>query len=385
MLELTFILGIICMVLMMVHFLKRFHQTRNKIYPNGPFGFPIVGHLPLFGNYPPETFMKWWKTYGDVFSIRLGSWNAVVVNGYNAVKAAGEHPDDAFSGRPNFVSMDILNERIKEVTFAFSNFSPVYLKQRKWAAKALRLFTFKRREVIEELVTNEANAFADILVEKYNRNSGSIELDVQTLVTRIIYQFLYGRGKSVDVERHVKTIIKTLEEFNELTGSGNPFDVLPWLRYILPFKIDKLGNNLVRSYNITKEQIREHHETFTAGKIRDVADAILASDVDDERNTDGYVLTRERLNLTLGDLQGAGVDTTNKTLSWLFLFMARFPEIQERVFTEIKDIVGTKRSVMLTDKPDLVYTNAVILEVMRMVTQLPFSVPHYAVKKCKFT
>jgi cytochrome P450 len=60
--------------------------------------------------------------------------------------------------------------------------------------------------------------------------------------------------------------------------------------------------------------------------------------------------------------------------------MARFPKIQERVFTEIKDIVGTKRIVMLTDKPDLVYTNAVILEVMRMVTQLPFSVPHYAVK-----
>jgi hypothetical protein len=306
MLELTFILGIICMVLMMVHFLNRLHQTRNKIYPNGPFGFPIVGHLPLFGNYPPETFMKWWKTYGDVFSIRLGSWNAVVVNGYNAVKEAGEHPDDAFSGRPNFVSMDILNERIKEVTFAFSNFSPVYLKQRKWAAKALRLFTFKRREVIEDLVTCEANAFADILVKKYNRNAGQIELDVQTLVTRIIYQFLYGRGKAVDVERHVKTIIKTLEEFNELTGSGNPFDVLPWLRYILPFKIDKLGNNLVRSYNITKEQIREHHETFTAGNIRDVADAILACDVDDERNTDGYVLTRERLNLTLGDLQGAG-------------------------------------------------------------------------------
>jgi hypothetical protein len=81
---------------------KRIFQNRNKTYPDGPFGFPIIGHLPLFGNYPPKTFMKWWNSYGDVFSIRLGSWNAIVVNGYNAVKAAAEHPDDVFSGRPNF-------------------------------------------------------------------------------------------------------------------------------------------------------------------------------------------------------------------------------------------------------------------------------------------
>ncbi|XP_060573271.1 cytochrome P450 1A1-like [Ruditapes philippinarum] len=377
--ELTVILEIISFVFLTCLMIKRIFQNRNKTYPDGPFGFPIIGHLPLFGNYPPKTFMKWWNSYGDVFSIRLGSWNTVVVNGYDAVKAAAEHPDDVFSGRPNFFSMDIYRKSVKEVTFAFSNFSPVYLKQKQLTSKALRSFTYKRPEIIEDLVTNEANAFADIIVKKYNRKFGPIELDVQTFATRIVYQFLYGRSKTVDI----KTIIKSLEEVNELVGSGSLLNALPWLRFVMPRKIDKFVKCLVRSYDIAKKQIREHNETFTVGNVRDVADAIIATDVDADESRDKNVLTRQRLNLTLGDLQEAGVDTTNKTLSWLFLFMAEFPEIQERVFMEIRNIVGTERNVLLKDKPDLVYTNAVILEVMRIVTPVPFMLPHFSMKNAK--
>lgn len=381
--DITVVLGFALTVFMTVLFLQWLLQNKEKRYPKGPVGFPIVGHLPLFGKYPPKTFLKWWNSFGDVFSIRLGSWNTVVVNGYDAVKAAAEHPDDAFSGRPHFLSMEILSERTKEDRLAFGNFSPVYLKQRKLASKALRMFTSKRSEVIEELITSETNVFVDILVKKYNRNAGSIELDVQTLVTKIIYQFLYGRGKTVEVERHVKTIIEFLEEFDELSGNGSSLDVLPWLQYIMPWKVEAIRKNTARSDDLVTEQVDQHYDTFVPGNIRDVADAIIASDADDEENKDRYVLTRARLNLTLADFQGAGVDTTHKTLLWLFLYMAKFPDVQEKVFTEIKDIVGTNRSVMLKDKPELVFTNAVLLEVMRFVSQVPFSLPHYAMKNAK--
>ncbi|XP_045182832.2 cytochrome P450 1A1-like [Mercenaria mercenaria] len=380
---LTLVLGILSTTFITFLFFKWFLQNRGKRYPKGPMGFPIIGHLPFFGSHPPSTFMKWRESYGDVFSIRLGSWQAVVVNGYKAVKAAAEHPNDAFSGRPNFVSMEVAAELINEETFAFGNFTPVYLKQRKLTSKALRLFTFKRSDVIEELVTNEANAFADALIRKYSTTPGYIELDVQILVTRIIYQFLYGRGKHVDVDRHVKTIINLLDEINEFSGSGSAIDVLPWLRYIMPGKIEAFRKLATESVGLMREQIQEHYESFSADDIRDVTDAIIASDAEDEENKDKHMLTRARLNLTLADLQGAGVDTTNKTLSWLLLYMTKFPHIQERVFAEIDTVVGKFRNVQLKDKPDLVYTNAVILEVARTVTQLPFSLPHFSMKDAK--
>jgi hypothetical protein len=60
--------------------------------------------------------------------------------------------------------------------------------------------------------------------------------------------------------------------------------------------------------------------------------------------------------------------------------MTKFPEVHERVFPERKDIVRIDRSVMLKDKLDLVFTNAVIVEVMLIVAQLPSTLPHYAIK-----
>ncbi|XP_045181722.2 cytochrome P450 1A1-like [Mercenaria mercenaria] len=379
----TTVLWILSTAFITLLFIKWILRSKGKRYPKGPMGLPIVGHLPFFGRHPPSTFMKWWKSYGNVFSIRLGSWNAVVVNGYKAVKAAAEHPNDAFSGRPNFVSAEVLAERIHEEVFAFGNFSPVYLKQRNLASKALRLFTSKRKDVIEELVTNEAVAFADSLIRKYSTHPGYIELEVQTLVVRIIYQLLYGRGKQVDVDRHVKITYKALEEFNEFTGSGSAIDVLPWLRYIMPWKIDALRKIIAKTDDIMWKQVQEHYETFSADHIRDVADAIITSDAEDEENKDRYVLTRARLNLTLADLQGAGADTTSKTLLWLILYMTKFPQIQERVFAEINTVIGKSRNVELKDKPILVYTNAVILEVMRIVTQIPFSLPHFSMTDAK--
>ncbi|XP_052791762.1 cytochrome P450 1A1-like [Mya arenaria] len=47
---------------------------------------------------------------------------------------------------------------------------------------------------------------------------------------------------------------------------------------------------------------------------------------------------------------------------------------------EIDSVVGQERPPALTDKPRLVYTAAVIQEVMRIVAMLPVSLPHYAIQ-----
>ena len=47
-----------------------------------------MGHLPLFGNNLPETFSKWRQKYGDVFRIRMGRWETIVINGHTAIKEA---------------------------------------------------------------------------------------------------------------------------------------------------------------------------------------------------------------------------------------------------------------------------------------------------------
>lgn len=242
-------------VLLFIFFLKNSIKRERKNYPKGPVGLTIVGHLPFYGSYPPKTFFRWWQQYGDVFSIKLGSWNAVVVNGFSAIKEVTHHSKDAFSGRPNFVSMEILTERIGEETFAFGNFTPAYVKQQKMAAKALRLFTSGRPETVEEIVSSEASTFVDQILKQCGITPGCVEFNVQTLTLRFTYQLLYGRGEDADIDRHVKAMAECLREFDEFTGSGSAIDVMPWLKYVMPWKITALRHLLTKMYGIQEEQV----------------------------------------------------------------------------------------------------------------------------------
>ena len=52
--------------------------------------------------------------------------------------------------------------------------------------------------------------------------------------------------------------------------------------------------------------------------------------------------------------------------------------MQTRVQAEIDSVVGEGRNVSLEDKADLPYTNAVLMESMRMATIVPNALPHSA-------
>ncbi|KAL4221774.1 heme binding [Mactra antiquata] len=95
--------------LLFLYILKTSTQ-KSRRYPPGPFGLPIVGHLPFLGKHPPSTLMRWRQEYGNIYSIKLGSWKTVVINGYSAINEATRHPKDAFSGRPDFVSLTSLQK-----------------------------------------------------------------------------------------------------------------------------------------------------------------------------------------------------------------------------------------------------------------------------------
>uniref|UniRef100_A0A8C0WJQ0 Cytochrome P450 2J2-like protein n=1 Tax=Castor canadensis TaxID=51338 RepID=A0A8C0WJQ0_CASCN len=72
----------------------------------------------------------------------------------------------------------------------------------------------------------------------------------------------------------------------------------------------------------------------------------------------------ENLVCTTLDLFLAGTETTSTTLRWGLLYMALYPDVQEKVQAEID------RS--------LPYTNAIIHEVQRMGNIIPLNIPRQA-------
>jgi cytochrome P450 len=53
---------------------------------------------------------------------------------------------------------------------------------------------------------------------------------------------------------------------------------------------------------------------------------------------------------TLADLFMAGAETSSTTLSWFFLYMVEFPDVQKRIQEEIDAVVGRDRLPNWNDK-----------------------------------
>ena len=67
----------------------------------------------------------------------------------------------------------------------------------------------------------------------------------------------------------------------------------------------------------------------------------------------------------------AGTEPTTSVLSFALLYMVREPDVQDRVRAEIHDVLGTSRFPESSDRQDLPFTEATIMEIQRMANVTP--------------
>lgn len=96
----------------------------NKSPSSAPptiWGFPLVGNLLQLGPTPHLGLTKIGKNLGEVFSLRLGSWDVVVINSLDAAKDAFVKNSAHFSSRPPFHSLRLAGSHLYSVSFGDYN------------------------------------------------------------------------------------------------------------------------------------------------------------------------------------------------------------------------------------------------------------------------
>jgi len=73
---------------------------------------------------------------------------------------------------------------------------------------------------------------------------------------------------------------------------------------------------------------------------------------------------------------GGGSDATRKSMNWVFLFMANYLEMQQKIRDEIEDVIGLEEIPTLKHKADCHYTSAFIAEVLRFRPINPMGALH---------
>lgn len=372
------LLGVFLISLLLTRWLRE-----GKKYPPAPWGFPIVGHLPLFGAYPPTTLRKWRQSYGDVYSIRMGSWKTVVINGYSAIKDAMNRSDDAFSSRPRFFTFEMLKKVNDEHdTIAFGPFNLAYVQLQKIIAKVLHKYTNTYMSFTQDLIQEEAETLCNHFLS-WKGTPRYVNDAVQLSIGSILYQLLYGRQHNVREDKQFKARVNSANAFSNFSGSGNPLDAMPWLRYVMPWKVSTLYHLLKESANIGHQNVLDHVDSFSETHIRDITDEFLATELPDKVEDETISVSKSLLLWNVNNLAGAGFETTATMMNWLITYVVAFPEVQSRVQSEIDDVVGSSRRIDLNDRSKLCYTEATILEVMRITSAVPFSTPRFTTKDTK--
>ncbi|XP_033120124.1 steroid 17-alpha-hydroxylase/17,20 lyase-like isoform X2 [Anneissia japonica] len=138
----TFILGLSSwLVLLAVIIITWVYNARRPPgMPLGPFPYPIIGNMfALIGDIPShKAFKHMSEKYGNVFSIKLGSYWAVVVNNYELVHEVLLSKPKDFSGRPLSFINDWFTDGKQYIAMAQP--TPIWKYHRMLAHSAIRQF-----------------------------------------------------------------------------------------------------------------------------------------------------------------------------------------------------------------------------------------------------
>ena len=158
-------------------------------------------------------------------------------------------------------------------------------------------------------------------------------------------------------------------------------DMIPPLKlvYRKQWKTMITNNTFFREF--IKSKYQNHLKTYKPEVVRDFCDCLIAAKFEAEAENRDSVeqLNDDNLGLTLQDLFIAGTDTTRITLGWIVLFLANFPQIQQKCRNEIDSVVGGDDVVGHDHKSKLNYVQAFVTETLRYRPATPMSLPHKAV------
>ncbi|XP_070958693.1 cytochrome P450 2K1-like isoform X2 [Oncorhynchus clarkii lewisi] len=304
--------------------------------PPGPRPLPLLGNmLQLDLKKPYCTLYELSKKYGSIFTVHFGPKKVVVLAGYKTVKQALVNQAEDFGDRD---IMPLFYDFNQGHGILFAN-GDSWKEMRRFALTNLRNFGMGKKGSEEKILEE-----IPYLIEVFEKHEG--------MVDRI--------NKSV-----------------RLTGSASiqMYNMFPWLGPWIN-DLTHLKNNVADMKMEVTELVRGLKETLNPHMCRGFVDSFLVrkQTLEESGNMDSFYHD-DNLVLSVGNLFGAGTDTTGTTLHRGLLLMAKYPHIQDQVQEEISRVIGS-RQPLVEDRKNLPYTDAVIHETQRLANIAPMSIPH---------
>ncbi|XP_019630647.1 PREDICTED: cytochrome P450 2U1-like [Branchiostoma belcheri] len=367
-----------CLVFCTAFLLTCFFLKRRKNLPPYPAGcVPVLGHLLALGRAPHLKLTAWRRQYGDVFTVRMGMKDVVVLNGYTAVKDALVDRSELFASRLSSCLIEAMIGFGKDITM--TPWGTEFRQRKRFATAVLRNLGMKSGTgSIEVKIREEASCLRNRIAE-YNGEPSDIAHDVTVVVANVICSMLMGKRYDYK-NKTFRELSQALSKTAKL-GTGQVIDVFPLLRFVPVVNRPYINvlEECSKVRNVMRMEIDSHRENLDRENPRDFLDFCLL-EVEKQEKVEG--LTEENVMYMASDLFFAGIVTTTNTLLWSLLYMALNTDIQNKVQQELDAVVGEGLPA-LSHRSQLPYVNACLLEVMRIRPVAPLSIPHATTETVK--
>ena len=301
-------------------------------------------------------------SFGDIVGTFVGTYPFVLINDWKTAK--------------ELFTKEISTGRLENYTTAYARSSlgqnmglittdgRLWGTERSFALKQLKNFGLTKKH-LDSCILPQAKESVQYL-EGLSREKGHVRMDgtiFSVPVLNVIWQMITG----VSLEREDKETQKFLSDLNILFARKTFIiaSLFPWFRFIFPtltgynerLDVLRMGKDNVRKI------IHEHKATLNKQFPRDLIDAYLIEK--EESFEDNPVASEEQLTMVCFDLMAAGAETTSTTLLWIIEYMILYPDVQEKCYAEISELIGAA-DVTLADAEKLTFCLATVAEVQRL-------------------
>ncbi|XP_074657359.1 cytochrome P450 2E1-like [Tubulanus polymorphus] len=343
----------------------------TKSLPGPWISLPFIGCPWKTGFKLPHQMLTALKDeYGEVYAINLLGRGNVILNTHDAVREGFQKKGDAITGKPfSYLRSDVIKD-----AGLLMNDGPVWKEQRRFTLNAMRDLGMGKSSMVPP-IQDEASHLIDIFNEQHGQPFDP-KTTIGVTVSNVICCLVFGAKNQSYYSETSKEILRTITS----NASSNIIrnSRLSFLRH-LPGDVTGIKQfiaNIKYIQNVIGPYIDEHRRTFDPNNVNDFTHAYMRR-IQENAGKKTEIFNDHQMRRTVFEMFVAGSETTSTSLRWSLLLMCANPEVQNKVQEEIDSVIGRDRLPSIEDKLKMPYTDAVILEILRVGTLVTL-VPHRA-------